>query len=447
MAKPTITIIGGGSVHWMPAILTDIAMTPALHGTRIVLQDINQAPLDLICQLAPSIFRRANAEFQLESTTDLRAALTQTDYVVVAIGVGGVEAMRRDLDVPAKYGIAQSVGDTIGPGGLSRALRHIPVLVQIAQEMERTCPQAWLLNFTNPMTTLCRAVTKTTKIKTVGMCHELIGTLQFLRDIFAIEDASDLQYMVAGINHMIWLLGLKIRGEDGFAMLRQYIAEHGTFGHVPAQLPGSSKSVFEDRYAIKLELFKAFGALPAVNDRHIAEFFPYFLSPESQMGVRYGVELTTIPHRRERMAAEQERVKAMAAGNLEVPAEKSKEVLADILEALVTRRDAVHVLNLPNTGQVSNLPRDATLETLAVIGAHEACPLTVGDLPLGVLNTLLPHVVAQELTVEAALTGDKDLALQALLTDPLTVRSFLDARSMLDELLAANAPYLPQFAC
>jgi alpha-galactosidase len=134
------------------------------------------------------------------------------------------------------------------------------------------------------------------------------------------------------------------------------------------------------------------------------------------------------------------------AGSVEVPVQKSKETLADVLAALVTRQDSVHIVNLPNVGQVNNLPRDVTLETLAVVGARGARPLAVGDLPLGVLNTLLPHVVTQELTVAAALTGDRDLALQALLTDPLTVRSFVDARQMLDELLAANAPYLPQFS-
>ena len=133
MRKPTITIIGGGSLHWMPPILTDLALTPALHGSRIVLHDIDPAALELICRLAPRIFQGAQAEFELESTTDLRSALTGADYVVVTIGIGGLEAMRQDLDVPAKYGIAQSVGDTIGPGALSRALRHIPAPVEIAR--------------------------------------------------------------------------------------------------------------------------------------------------------------------------------------------------------------------------------------------------------------------------------------------------------------------------
>jgi alpha-galactosidase len=146
------------------------------------------------------------------------------------------------------------------------------------------------------------------------------------------------------------------------------------------------------------------------------------------------------------LAAERERIQAQAGGQLEIPIQKSKEALADVLAALITRTDAVHILNLPNRGQINNLPREVTVETLAVIGAQpEARGLAVGDLPLGVLNTLLPHVVAQELTVEAALKGDRTLALQALLTDPFTVRNYLDAGPMLDELLAANAQYLPHF--
>lgn len=445
MSKPTITIIGAGSAHWMPGILTDMALTPALHGSRLVLHDIDPVALDLITSLSSRIFQQAGVEFAVESTTELRPALKGADYVVVTVGVGGLEAMRRDLEVPAKYGVTQSVGDTVGPGGVARALRHIPVIVDIAREMEQQCPNAWMLNYTNPMTTLCRAATKATSIKTIGLCHELGNVLRFLQTLFQVEDPADLQYSVAGINHLIWLVELRIRGEDGFELLRRYLQEHGAYAHIPSVLPGTSESVFQDRYAVKFELFKTFGALPAVNDRHISEFFPYFLTPEAQFGAPYGVELTTMVHRYERVGRERAAVQAMVEGEQQIALKKTKEEIAEILAALITRKDEVHVLNLPNRGQIGDLPAGAVVETLGVVGAQGACGLAVGALTPGVLSTLSRHVLVQEITVDAALKGDRDLALQALLMDPLTVRNFADARAMMDELLAANARYLPQF--
>src|SRR4051812_4894620 len=174
MAKTRICFVGGGSYQWTPKLMTDIALMKDLSGT-IVLHDIAPAPMEEMQKLGRKIMQQAGADFTIETSGDLAEALRGAEFVIVTITTGGLEAMRKDLDIPLRYGVYQSVGDTVGPGGLSRALRNIPVLLQIAQTMEKVCPDAWMLNLTNPLTALTRTVTKKTSIKAMGLCHELQG--------------------------------------------------------------------------------------------------------------------------------------------------------------------------------------------------------------------------------------------------------------------------------
>ena len=289
MAKTNICIVGGGSYNWSPIVLRDIAAATDLAG-KIVLHDINPAALEDIQQLGRRIMTVARADFTVEATTDLAAALRGAEFVIVTITTGGLEAMRRDLDIPRKYGIYQSVGDTVGPGGLSRALRNIPVMVEIARTIERVCPDAWLLNLTNPMTTLTRAIAKTTGLKVIGLCHELFGVRGTLKEMFDATN-DDMQMRVAGVNHLIWLLDLKIRGQDGFQMIRDYLASGRK---IPVRTSGAAGPVpsFRDHWQVKLALFDIFGALPAAGDLHVAEYFPYFITDENHAGADYGVLLT-----------------------------------------------------------------------------------------------------------------------------------------------------------
>jgi alpha-galactosidase len=361
--------------------------------------------------------------------------------VIVTITTGGLEAMRQDLDIPLRYGIYQSVGDTVGPGGWARALRNVPVVVDIAKTMEQVCPNAWMLNLTNPLTVLTRAVYKTTSIKAMGLCHELQGVCGGMIRMFG-NQAEDYEMKVAGVNHLIWLLDLKIAGRDGFEMVREYAASGEA---VPLRsTSGGHRAPFQDRWQVKLALLETYGYLPAAGDRHVAEFFPYFLTEESGAGEDYGVLLTTVEHRYDMLRASQAEVKAMVESSEPLPLAHSPEESADIIAAMVNGRPFRAIVNVPNTGQIDNLPREAIVETLAEVGATGVNPIGVGALPLGVLGTLHPHAVNQEMLVEAALTGDRQLALQALLADPL-VRDLRIAPKLADELLAAHAELLPQF--
>lgn len=440
MTDTRICFIGGGSYNWMPKLLGDLALTPDLAGS-VVLHDLNATALDDIRRYGQRVFERTGSHFNIETTTDLDRALDGAQFVVVTITTGGLDTMALDLDIPERYGVFQSVGDTVGPGGLSRALRNVPVLVGIAQAMERRCPEAWMLNLTNPLTVLTRAVTLTTRIKAMGLCHELFGVRGALMRQFG-ASVDDFEMSVAGVNHLIWILNMTIRGRDGLQMVREMAAEGGTPPLPPGR--GDWHEPFVDRWKLKLKLFELFGALPAAGDRHLAEFFPYFLLEETGQGADYGVQLTRIAHRRQQVASARSAVHAAIAAPELPSVTRSSEATADIVSAVVNGRSVRTIVNLPNTGQIDNLPRGAVVETLAEITSAGAHPLVVGALPLGVLSTLQPHVVNQELIVRSALEGDRQLALQAMANDPL-VHDMGKAELMLDELLAAHAEYLPQF--
>jgi alpha-galactosidase/6-phospho-beta-glucosidase family protein len=432
-SETRICIVGAGSVNWTPTLLQDLALMPGLTGT-VVLHDIAPEPLAVMERLARRIVALAGADIAIEATTDWDIALPGAQFVVVTISTGGLRAMQHDLEIPARYGVIQSVGDTVGPGGLARGLRNIPVMVALARAMETHCPDAWLLNLTNPMATTTRAIARETKIRVVGLCHETDNVRETLGRMFAVPDEA-LDFVVAGTNHLPWLLTLTIDGQDAFPLLREYVAAGRP---IPRQATHVGvKESFQDNWQVKLTLFDLFGALPAAGDRHVAEFFPWFLTPETHAGADYGVLLTTIPQRVEIGRQTRAQVDAWLAGTRPFALTRSREPIADIIAAVSSGRTFRTVVNLPNQGQIANVPSGAVVETMGILGPTGAHPLSVGPLPPGILNTVHPHVINQELIVEAALSGDRSLALQALVNDPL-IRDPRTAPQLLDDLLAAT---------
>jgi len=440
MTNVRICIVGGGSYNWTPTLLQDLALTPGLSGT-IVLHDIDPIAAGELGTLGERIMAAAGAGFAVEVEPDQENALRAADFVVVTITVGGLDAMAHDLAIPARYGIAQSVGDTVGPGGLARALRNIPVMVGLARAMERVCPDAWLLNLTNPMTTLTRAVTQTTSIKTIGLCHEVYGVRRRLVSLF---DAApeDVELQIAGINHLPWLLAATVRGEDALPRLKTGILDRAPLPTDPSL--DAARASFADRWGVKRALFDRYGVIAAAGDRHLAEFFPGFLADHAHPGADAGVLPTTVEHRRTGADSARARVAAWLAGDEPIPLHRSDEEVSHIIAAITLGRPHLTVVNVPNTGQIDELPRGAIVETMGITGATGAHPLTTGTLPPGLLATLVPHVANQERIVIAALTGDRALALEALVSDPL-VPNAKTAPRMLDEMMTANAAYLPAF--
>ena len=458
MSGPRVAIVGGGSYQWVPKLLTDFANTPTLRDAHIVIEDIDPAPIPRMVALVEHIAAVRGIGLRASGTTDQRAALEGADAVVVSISTGGFASMRHDLDIPARYGVRQSVGDTVGPGGIVRALRNVPVLVGLARDMEDCCPDAWLLNLTNPMTALCRAVTRETGVSTVGLCHEITIT-RFVLSLLLDVSFLDLDLTVGGVNHLPFVTALRVGERDGFALLRETLDRIDEIADEPLAMdlpdglghpaPPSGHWTKGDLVAVnqvKLDLFRRWGVLPGAGDRHVAEFFGEFLTPDTDWGAELGIELQTIENREEWQARYVAELEAMLAAP-EVSRMPSGEMVCGILHNLRTGTRGEYPGNLPNRGQVVGLPEGAVVEGICVADGDGIRPRDVVTLPEPALAALGPVIAAQELTVEAALTGSRDLVVEAMRTDPLAARvASADIPAMVDEMLAATGPWLPAFS-
>ena len=455
---PKITIIGGGSYQWAPKLVIDLANMPSLEAAEIVLCDIDPAPLPRMVQLVEHIAASRGIPMSVRATTNRREALPGSDYVVVNISTGGFASMRHDIEIPERYGLRQPVGDSVGPGGINRALRNIPVLIDIARDMADLCPDAWLCNITNPMTTLCRAVTRETDVKTVGLCHEVTGT-RFALSLLLGARFADLNLDVVGVNHFPVITRLDVAGADGFAMLRDLLADEKLVQEpVSLDVPEGSdvsdliggpewtKAALLEQHQLKLELFRRFGVLPAAGDRHLSEFMPGFITEQSGWGARWGVKLTSIADRELGQAAHMADFEALLASD-EISHAPSGEMLAPLIDSILRDVPRHLPLNIPNTGQCPDLPLDAVVESMCTVdgdGIRGGDPVVA---PAGLTEQIRRVVAAQELTVAAAVSGDRELVLEAMLADPLAGRGdFGQLVEMTDELVDATRAWLPQFA-
>jgi alpha-galactosidase/6-phospho-beta-glucosidase family protein len=441
LGGPKIAVVGGGSYQWGPKIILDVALKMELRGGTLVLHDINAEALDDMFDWGEEALNQADADLQLEKTLSVEDALEGADFVVLSISTGGLDATALDLGIPAQYGVVQTVGDTVGPGGHFRALRNIPVVVEIARTMERICPDAVLLNLTNPLTALTRAVTKATSIRAVGLCHELFSTLSMLSKMFdAPEEAINVR--VAGVNHFIWVTEVSVRGRDVTEEAFRRISG-GEAREIALADAAGDKDPFENTWGFRTELCGLYGYLPAAGDRHLCEFVPGYLSDEKERE-RLDLRITTVDVRRERLAADRERVRRMVRGGEPIPTGPSREEISDIMAAVWTGEDSVNIVNLPNAGQIRDLPLGAVVETYGALNGTGASGIVFGELPPPVAALVHPHVFNQEATVQAGLTGDRDLAFRTFVNDPL-VASQADARALFDEMFEAHSAYLSQF--
>jgi alpha-galactosidase/6-phospho-beta-glucosidase family protein len=439
-----ITIIGGGSYTWGPTFLRDIFATREIEGSTIVLQDILLDRLDRVYALGRKMIEDFNLDFQIEKTLSLEEALQGADFVILTITTGRLDSMRPDLEIPVQYGIRQSVGDTTGPGGLSRALRSIPVVAEIGHTVMEVCPNALFLNYTNPMTVLTRTLAML-GVKVAGLCHEWIVFREHLAPIFN-TTPDKINARIAGVNHLIWVTDLYADGEHVWDEVDE-IAGKILSGEI--KMDEDNRSVFADHAKVKSTLFKLYGALPAAGDRHIAEFFPHFINESTGWGAAYDIKLTSIEDRMGMEMFAKMRIESVLRGETDLKpfmADVSSEAANKIIRAITCGEQYAGIMNLPNKKQVSNLPQDAVVETYGVIDATGPHAITYGNVPTGVQNILEHHIHQQEMTVEAALTGSREMTLQVLLNDPLTSRLTVpQAKQMLEELLEANKQFLPKF--
>lgn len=445
--KPSkITFIGGGSYQWVPPLFRDIAVNPALQDTRFVLHDIHPGRNQELAQACRIIGRKLGSGVKIEEELVLDDALVGADAVILCISTGGLDAMEHDIEIPKRYGIYQPVGDSTGPGGISRTLRNIPVVVSLVERMEHCCPDAWLLNLTNPMDQIVRAATVTSQIKVVGLCHEYMSFMGKVAGYFDLGCwQQETSAVIAGVNHFAWITQLSINGEDGLEMLRHYARQAEKRTHA-GNLVNLSEKLSGDQ--VKFALFDLYGAMPYPGDRHLVEFFPNFLSTKNHFGADYGVSLTSIEDRRTNWLGHfKERLAEWTSGGDDtVPRAPSDESLAPILAAILGGVPTVQPVAIANTGQVAGLPAGSVVETLASFSHNLLAPHSSGPLPESIRALVEKHCLIQDLTVDAAITGDREKALQAMVADPLnSLLDFRDIAHLLDELLEANRTLLPQF--
>ncbi|MFD0670724.1 hypothetical protein [Cohnella sp. GCM10027633] len=441
---PKIVLVGGGSVNWTPKLLNDLTLTPSLAGARYTIYDKDEEAAGRMARLGEKLARDRGLAATFDYAMNEREAFAGASFFLITISTGELDAMAHDLDIPERYRIYQTVGDTVGPGGWARALRNIPVFAQLARSMERYAPNAVVLNYTNPLATLTKTFYAVSGLKTVGLCHGVFETYDALMNLFGLESEEEIKVRFGGTNHFFWILDMRIRGEDGYAMLRHRLKDK-KLSELLAE-GGSNHSVYASGHLVCEELFERTGFLPYIADRHTSEFLPAYLTGDVRNLERHGLKRTTIADRRAYKQGERERLTRLLDGAETLPDRRSRESAADILGAFASGREFIDVVNVPNAGQIRNLPPGSVVETLGVVNRLGFTPLTVGDLPEPILNMVLPHVNNQNLIVEAALIGNKDQALHALYNDPLCAHlTWSEIREMGLKLLEAHRPYLPQF--
>jgi alpha-galactosidase len=455
---PRVTMVGGGSTHWTPTLLVDFANSRVLRDAEVTLVDTAPETLPPMVELARHISSARGIGLSARAAGSLEEGLEGAEFVLTTLSVGGFASMACDIEIPYRYGIRQPVGDSVGPGGVFRSLRSVPVMVGIAQAVERVAPDALLVNVSNPLTALCRAITKETSVKTVGLCNELVG-LSFVLSLLFDVGFDRIRPVVGGVNHLPLVTALDLDGQDGFALLRDLLEDPGEASDDPIWMDPPAGMHWRKRSEgkkwtkgdvlancrLKLELFGQFGVLPGSADTHVSEFFPWFLTARSDFGRDWGVHHYGIAgHLADKETDEEHFADLMAAG--EIPRWGSGELVATLLEGVVSGKPRDLPVNLPNTGQVANLPVGVVVECIGVADANGVRPRDTTRVT-GVLAARLEQVVAsQELTVEAALAGRRDLVLEAMLCDPVaSALAYEDVVSMTDEMLAATSPWLSRF--
>lgn len=441
--KVKIVMVGGGSVNWSPTLINDLLLTPGLQKAHYVILDIDGAAGRKMARLGQKLSGDRGLSCTFEYTDDHYIAFREADFIIITISTGDFAAMEYDLKIPEEYGIFQTVGDTVGPGGWARSLRNIPVFAGLARDIERISPGAIVLNYTNPMATLTNVFYKVGKLKTVGLCHGLFEVYATLTKIFGLESEDEIKVRFGGTNHFFWLLDFKIRGMDGYELLKARMG-----GRPFAELVTDTYTDgagFHSNKLICSEMLEHYGYLPYIADRHICEFLPYYLLDKGKIE-KYKLNRTSIEDRKRCREDGFKYLDEYLSGERALAEKRSRETAADIIGAFVTGREFIDVVNLPNEGQISNLPKGSIVETLGVINSLGFTPLCAGNLPEPVLNLVLPHVGNQDLIAEAGLEGDLNKALLALYNDPLCNRLTLpEVREMGIRLLEAHRQYLPQF--
>ncbi|BER91862.1 alpha-glucosidase/alpha-galactosidase [Atrimonas thermophila] len=446
---PKIVLIGAGSVVFAQKLIIDLITFPALRESVFSLVDIDEERLELITQLTERLKEQQDLPITVEASTNRREVLKDADYVINMIQVGGLDAYRLDVEIPRKYGIDQTVGDTLGPGGVFRALRTVPVLLEICRDIEELCPDALLINYSNPMAMLCWSINKSTKVKNVGLCHSVQGTARTLAEFIGVkvddstkyEDETseffykpmppDVDYWVAGINHQAWFLEFRYKGEDAYPLLWKAM---------------ENPEIYQQEI-VRFEIMKHFGYFVTESSHHMSEYVPYFRkNPE--------VIKKFIPKRwdyyeicKQGLDPYLDKIRRQIRGEIPIEIKRSLEYGAYIINSIETGELSRINGNVQNTDLITNLPQNCCVEVPCLVDKLGIHPCYVGDLPpqLAALNRT--NINVQEAAVEGILQKNKKLIYEAIYLDPLTsaVLSLDEIKNMVDEMFEVEKEYLPDY--
>jgi len=434
---PKIAFIGAGSTVFAKNLLGDILSFPELSGSTISLHDIDSQRLRTSEVVAQRVAATLEARPTIEATTDRRRALDGADHVITMFQIGGYKPSTVvDFEIPKKYGLRQTIADTLGIGGIMRGLRTIPVLLDLCRDMEALCPDAWLLNYVNPMAMLCWAVSRATPIKTVGLCHSVQGTAeQLARDIGV--PIADINYVCAGINHMAFYLRFERQTPDGpddlYPLIRQVVAD----GRVPAW------------NRVRYDLFTRFGYFVTESSEHLSEYVPWYIKRDRPDLIdRYNIPLDEYITRCENQIAAWEMTRQVLEDEaVTLSVDRTHEYGSYIIHSIETGQPRVVYGNVPNEGLIDNLPQGACVEVPCLVDRNGVQPTRIGALPPQLAALMQTNVNVQALVVEAALTGRREHVYHAAMLDPHTAAE-LDPDQiygLVDDLIATHGDWLPSF--
>ncbi|WP_218104073.1 MULTISPECIES: alpha-galactosidase [Thermogemmatispora] len=434
MTHVKITMMGAGSAVFARQLMTDVLFCEGLDEGTFALVDVDARRLELAHRIAEKLIERSGKRWRVEASTERRKVMAGSDFLINTIEVAGLDYVRQDYEIPLKYGIDQCIGDTIGPGGIFKALRTGPAWLAILRDAEELCPRAWVLNYTNPMSALTLAALRGTRLRTVGLCHSVQWTSRQLAHYLEVP-YEELEWRCAGINHLAWFTELRWRGEDLYPRLRERARRPEVYELDP----------------VRFETMLHFGAFVTESSGHFSEYVPYFRK-RPELIARYcragylgesGFYARNWPTwRREGEHA----IEEMLTGERDIPWERSLEYGSQIIEAIVTGRPTVIYGNVRNVGLIENLP-DGCVEVACLVDRNGVQPIHFGRLPEQLAALDRAHMAVHELLCEALLTGRREPARYALFLDPLSaaVCSLEELSQLFDELWEAERAALTAF--
>jgi alpha-galactosidase len=439
-----ISMIGAGSICFSSAVAKEMAASSTLQGAEFMLMDVNEERLNISLKNIREIINTANAKIKVTATLNRVEALKDCDYIITACEKERIKYWKQDILIPRKHGVNQIQGENGGPGGIMHALRNITVFMDIASDIRKYCPDVWVMNFTNPMSFVCTYMQKHSGIKTVGLCHQIHGSLGIVTEMLGMEP-GDLQTLAVGINHLAFLLDIRKRGCQ-----KSFMKEFKELVYKSKYWKENVEAVPEQIFT--LEFFKTFGFYPVGYDNHIAEYLPFFYDKSEWESLNYPDRIASLDKMEEQCPSADLGLKErMELSAVKYPFPRNpdnpyyQEKACAIIEALETNEPTyLDSTVIVNRGAIENLPVDAVVDIPSVVVGGEVRPLHIGKLPIAAAEICRRQITIHELTVEAGITGNREKLLQAFALDPY-IHSLKQANNVLEDFLNFYKEDLPQF--